>query len=46
MQRNFISFLDWSEEELMHIVEAAESFRREMGRRGTLLRCLEESASL
>ena len=28
MQKNFISFLDWSAEELMHIVEAAESFRR------------------
>ena len=45
MQRNFISFLDWSAEELMHIVEAAESFR-ERWKRGTLLRCLEESASL
>lgn len=28
MTQNFISFLDWPAEELIHIVEAAESFRR------------------
>ena len=45
MQKNFISFLDWSAEELMHIVEAAESFRRRW-KQETLLRPFEESASL
>ena len=28
MQQDFISFLDWSAEELGYVVEAAESFRQ------------------
>ncbi len=35
MQRNFLSLLDWSAEELLHIVEAAESFRHRWNARNS-----------
>ena len=35
MTQNFISFLDWHAEELIHIVEAAESFRRRWNARNS-----------